>query len=147
MLVFFAMKIFGLEARALNDSVSLCEFLRLFSFRPVRKQEFRSPGSATTNVCQWRETAACASWRLRKLRRYFSPGSRHHFSENATNRLNPRGDPWDWKSYKKSDWCLFPAAGGSLRHACHERLEHPHQLREDTQSQVLIVTNNSVLQF
>lgn len=29
-----------------------------------------------------------------------------------------------------------PSASSSLCHARHERLEHPHQLRENTQSQV-----------
>lgn len=45
--------------------------------------------------------------------------------------------------------CHVPSASSSLRHARHERLEHPHQLRENTKSQVktVAVSGSSLMLF
>lgn len=42
----------------------------MVSFRLVIRQEFRSLASATTSACRWRETAACVSWRSKRLQRF-----------------------------------------------------------------------------
>lgn len=37
--------------------------------RHVKRQESKSPGSATMSAYQWQEIAACVWWRLKKLPR------------------------------------------------------------------------------